>query len=72
MELLENEPDLLGTEAVQVGVGEGRNVLASQINLAGGGAIEAADEVHQRRLAGAGRAHHCQPLAGLDVQRDVV
>ena len=72
VELLEDEADLLGAEAVQLGVGERGHVLAFEIDLARGGAVQAADQIHQRGLPRARGTHHRQPLAGLDVQRDIV
>ena len=72
VKLLEHEADGLGAEAVQFGVGERGHILAFEINPARAGAVQAADQVHQRGLPGAGRAHHRQPLAALDVQRHIV
>src|SRR5260221_560103 len=37
-----------------------------------GGTVEASDEIDQGALAGARRAHHRDPLAGRDGERDVV
>jgi hypothetical protein len=72
VELLEDEADFFGANAVEIGGGEIGDVLFVEPDFARGGAVEAADEVHQRRFAGAGGTHHGEPLAGLDVQRDIV
>jgi hypothetical protein len=37
-----------------------------------GGAVEASDEIYHGALAGAGGAHHCDPLARGDGDGDVV
>ena len=46
-----------------------RHVLAVENVLAGGRAIETTEDVHQRRLAGAGRPGDGEELAGLHVER---
>ena len=46
------------------------DVLAVEEVAAGGGAVQAAEQVHEGGLAGAGRAHHRHELPGLDAERD--
>ena len=48
------------------------HLLAVEPELARGGPVEAAEDVHQRGLAGAGGAHQRHHLARLDRQRDAV
>src|SRR5699024_4787959 len=48
------------------------DVFAGQTVCTGRRQIEAADDVHQRRLAGAGRAHDRDIFARIDGQRDVL
>ena len=72
VELLEDEADFAVPErrepvriqALDRGPGEAIG--------AGGGAIEAADQVHQGRFAGPGGTHHGGEIAVLDLERDTV
>src|SRR6185503_15540055 len=68
IERLKYEPDLLVADPRQVVVGEIAHLLRVQPVLAARGRVEAADQVHQRRLAGPRRAHdrHVLVLADLD------
>ena len=68
VEGLEHEPDLLVANARQLVVGELPDLLALERVGAAGGRIEAADQVHERRLARARGAHDRDVLVGLDVE----
>src|SRR6266576_1696973 len=72
VELLEDESNLLGSDAIQVGGAEAGDIFTVQPNFAGGRAVEAADQVDQSALAGSGGPHHRDPLAGRDLERDIV
>ena len=72
VEELEDEADLVAPDPRQVVVGQAAERFAVDADLAGGRAIEAADQVEQRRLAGAGRPDDRDHLAARDRQRDVV
>ena len=72
VELLEDEADLVGAEAVEFGGGHGGDVDAVDLELAGGGAVEAAEEVDEGGFAGAGGAGDGDPLAGDDGEGGVV
>ena len=70
VEELEDEADVLAPELGQLGVPELRDGGAVDLDLALGRAVEAGEDVHERRLAGARRAHDGGELAALDVERD--
>ncbi len=53
VELLEDEADLVGAEAVELGRGHGGYVDVVDLEFAGGGAVEAADEIDEGAFAGA-------------------
>ena len=72
MELLEDEADLVGAEAVELGGGHGGDVDVVDLERAGGGAVEAAEQVDEGGLAGAGGAGDGDPLAGDDGEGGVV
>ena len=72
VELLEDEADLVGAEAVEFGGGHGGDVDVVDLELAGGGAVETADEIDEGALAGAGGAGDGDPLAGDDGEGGVV
>ena len=72
VEMLEDEADGFGANTVEFGGAQVGDVLSVKPDLAAGRAIEASDKVDQRALAGAGRSHHGDPLAGRDGERDVV
>ena len=67
VKLLEDEADLLGAEAVERGGGHAEAYVdAVDAELALGGAVEAAEEVDEGALAGAGGAGDGDPFAGDD------
>src|SRR5205823_28783 len=67
---LEDEADVPGPPAGQFAFGHfGDDVLADG-DAALGGAIEAGNEVEQRGLAGPGRPHEREELAGAHVERE--
>jgi hypothetical protein len=70
VEGLEDEPDLLVADARQLVVVHRAHLLAVQEVGALRRRVEAADEVHQRGLAGTRRAHDGHVLALLDLDRD--
>lgn len=72
MELLEDEADGFCANMVQLGGVEAGDVLSVEPDLAAGGAIEASDEIDHGALAGARRAHHRDPLARRDGERNVI
>ena len=72
VELLEDEADGFGANMVEVRGAEAGDVLSVQPDFAAGGAVEASDEIDHGALAGAGGAHHRDPLAGRDRERNVV
>ena len=69
MERLEHEADALAPQTRPLLVGQGGGFHAIKSIEAAGRAIQAANDVQQRRLAGAGRSRDGQPLA--PVQREV-
>ena len=70
IERLEDEADLLVAHPRELAVVHRRHELAVQPVLAVVGRIEAADHVHQRRLARARRAHDRDVLAALHGEID--
>ena len=70
VEGLEDEADLAVADLRQLVVAHLRDHLAAQDVVALGGRVQAADEVHERRLARAGRAHDGDVLAGIDGEAD--
>ena len=72
VELLEDEADLVGAEAVELGGGHGVDFFAVDGELAGGGRVEAAEQVDERRFAGAGGAGDGDPFARADGEAGVV
>ena len=70
VEGLEDEADFLVTDAGEFVVVELGDVMAVEPIAAVGRGIEAADEVHQRGLAGAGRAHDGDVLVVADADVD--
>ena len=68
LERLEDEADGAVAQLGQLGVGEGRDVAAADPQQPVGRPVQAAEQVHQRRLAGAGRADDRDVLAGVDAQ----
>lgn len=53
VELLEDEADLVGAEAVEFGGGHGGDVVAVDFEGSGGGAVEAAEHVDEGGFSGA-------------------
>ena len=70
VERLEDEADFLVADAGQFVVIEFADEMAVEPVIALAGSIEAADEVHQRRFAGAGGSHDGDVLVALDAQVD--
>ena len=70
VEALEYEAEALTTNAGKVRLPQRRDVDAFQQVMAAGRLVEAAENVHQRRFARAGRAHYGDELAGLDGKAD--
>src|SRR5690606_16143223 len=69
---LEHEAEGLAPEVRQLVAVEVRDVASLEQVLAGGGPVEAAEDVHQRRLARARGAHDGHELARVDLQVDAV
>ena len=72
VELLEDEADFFRPGAVQILGGDAGHVFAIEPDLARGGTIQAADQVGESGLSGTGGAHDGQPLAGLNLKRNVI
>ena len=70
VERLEHEADVRAAQSREVAVLHARDVLAGDPDGARGGRVEAGEQVHERRLAGARRAHDGRELAGGQVERD--
>ena len=70
VELLEDEPDLLVADLGQLGLAHLRDVGAVQLVVPAGRVVQAAEDVHQRRLARPRRPHDRDVVTRLDVQRD--
>ena len=69
VEVLEDEADAPVADLGQLVRVQPRHLLAGQAVTAVGGAVEAAQGVHERRFAGAGRADQGDEFAFVDVQR---
>ncbi len=72
VKLLEDESNLFRAHAIQFVRRNAGNVLAVEPDFAGCGAVEAANQIHQRRFTRPGGAHDGKPFALRDVQRDAV
>src|SRR5882762_7755573 len=70
MKLLEDEADFFRAVANKIGFAEARDVLAVYGDAAGRGGVETAKNIDKCGFARAGRAHECDPFAGLDVEAD--
>ena len=70
IERLKNEPDLLIADPRQFIVGHIADQVAVEIVLALRRRIQAADQIHQRRLARPGRTHDRDIFAALDLDVD--
>ena len=69
---LEHEADAGAADVRLFDAGQRGDIAAFQAVGAGGRAVEQADQVQQRRLAGARRPHHGDVLAGVDAQVEFV
>ena len=72
MKLLEDQANLVAANLGQALVVLLGDVLAVKQDLAGGGTVHAADDVHQRGLAGAGGAHDGHPLPVVHLHAHIV
>ena len=72
VEVLEDEPDLLVARPREGIVVEAGDLLPVKLVGALRRAVEAAEDVHERRLARAGRPHQSGELALVDIRRDAV
>ncbi len=72
VEELEDEPEPVAAQLGEVGVVEGAEVGAGQHHRARGRAIEAGEDVHERRLARARRAHDRREAAAVERDADPV
>ena len=70
VEGLEDEADLLVADGRDLEARELVDVVSLQAVGAGGGGVEAAEDVHEGRLAGAGRADDRHHLPALDLEVD--
>src|SRR6185503_14367928 len=66
----EDEANVVAAEKRQLLAVEAGDVDAAEVVVAAGRHVEAAEQVHARRLAGAAGAHHRHELAGEDVEVD--
>ena len=69
---LKDEADLLVADARELEVVEAPEVFAVEEELAGGGAVEGADDVEERAFAAAGRADDGNAFAAREVERDAL
>jgi hypothetical protein len=67
---LKDEPDALAADFRQLIIAHAGDILIPQKVLAGGGAVEATEEIEHGRFAGAGGSHDGHQLAGADLQGD--
>ena len=70
VEELEHDADVAAAHAGQLVLALAGDLLAGEHDLAVVGGVEAGDEVEQRRLAAARRAHDRDELAGAEVEVD--
>ena len=68
VEELEDKADVLPAQARQLAVVERGDLGAGDLDRALGRLVEPGEDVHERRLAGARRAHHGDELARLDTE----
>ena len=71
MKRLEDEADVGISEAGLLGLAQGRHVPPFEQVPAGRRDIEEAENIHERRLAGARRANDREEFAAIDPQRDI-
>jgi hypothetical protein len=69
---LEHETECFAAQARELVAAERRHILSHEAVAAAGRAVEAAEDVHQRRLARARRAHDGDELPRVDRQVDAV
>lgn len=67
---LKNETYSAIAEGIKCWALKGENIIPFEEHATLGGMIEAAENVHQCRLAGAGSADHRHPLAAADAEVD--
>ena len=72
VELLKDEADFLRAKAGQRVAGKRGDFLPVERHAPGGRCIEATEDIQQRAFAGAGRAHHGDPLAFFHCEGNVV
>src|SRR5688572_6930172 len=71
MEVLEHKADTAGAQGRQVAVPERRDVEPVDLDVAGAGTIERADDVEHRRLTRAGGTDNGEELAAADLEADI-
>ena len=72
MEGLKDKADLFRANAIEFGGGDVGDVVSVEHDLTGARPIKTADEVDERRFARPGRPHDGDPLAGIDMEGNVV
>ena len=72
VEGLEDEAELVAAQRGEALVVEVRELLAVDDDRAGGRPVQAGEQVHERRLARARRAHDRRELPGREVHRDAL
>ncbi len=72
MEELEDEADVVAAQGVQLALGGARHPPSGDLDLAGVGPVEAAEQVQERRLARPAAAEDGDDLARADVEIGVV
>ena len=70
VEALEHEAEALAADTGEIRLAQCRDIDAFHEVMTAGRLVEAAENVHQRRFARAGRAHDGDELAGLDGEAD--
>src|SRR5438105_10081927 len=69
IEALKDKADVAIANAGALVARHRHDFLARQFEAAGGGTVEAAERIHERRLARSGRAHQRHVLSLLDAER---
>src|SRR5262245_4628341 len=69
---LEDEADAARSPLGELAFGHFRDVRIADPNIASAGAVQAGDQVEQRRLAGAGRTHDSEKLPLGDFEGQIV
>jgi hypothetical protein len=70
VEELEDEAELVAAQLGQLPVVEAGDVGTVELDGAGGGPVEAGEDVHQRRLAGTGGSHDRREATALEAGAD--